>query len=158
MCYSSPVSPGLRTTHWWKSVQHISVFIRNAFSDRTGFVFFTLTTILQLSTKARTFSSTEKLMSDLLTTETFSFTYKTKNFIPFLLLPHLIHSSSSLISTPSLFDSASHRVSSAKFISTHPLSYAKIINENIIYNLPPDQPPSLLEGGTSFSVAQATSS
>lgn len=158
MCYSKQVSPGLWNTHWWKLAQHFFAFIRNAFSDRMEFFLFTLTAILQLTIKARTFSSTDKLMNNMLTTETLGFTYKTKDFIPFLWPRPLIHSSSSPISKPSLFDSASHRASSAKFISTCPLSFAKIINENIIYNLSPDQPPSLLERGTSFSSAQATSS
>lgn len=124
--------------HGWKSAQHLPVFIRNAYSDKTKFIFFTLTAILPLTVKARTFSSTDKMMSKILTTETLSFVNKTKGFIPFLLLQPLIHSSSSLISSP-LFDSASHRVSSAELISTCPLSYVKIINENIIFNLPLDE-------------------
>lgn len=125
-------------------------------SQTTQNFFFTLTAILPLTVKARTFSSTDKMMSRMLTTETLSFRNKTKDFIPFLLLQPLIHSSSSLFSSP-LFDSASHRVSSAEFISTCPLSYAKIINENIIYNLSPDESLSLLESGISFNRAQGTS-
>lgn len=125
-------------------------------SSQTKFIFITLTVILPLTVKARTFSSTDKMMSKMLATEILSFVNKTKDFISFLLLQPLIHSSSSLISSP-LFDSASHRVSSAEFISTYPLSYAKIINENIIYNLPPDEVLSLLESGTSFNRVQGTS-
>lgn len=124
------------------------------FPDRTEFTFSAITAILSLATKSRTFSPPRQAEERPVRSRYSQLhAVKPKNFISFLLLQPFIHSCSSLISNPSLFDSASHNASPANFISTFPLSYAKIINESTIRKLALDKPLSLLERGISASTA-----